>query len=273
MKHARSCSNMDWKNTHISRRWTLHKSTDNQQEFAIHRSLLSLQVGSGEKAEITEHSNQAFSRLRSFPSIFSVHFPVSLLRLCISHLSYLRTKTPPLPSLVSASPFLADDLIKCNRPSCSRNSFSSSSPFPNPNPNPDPLLPKTLPCPLKYSPVVRPNLADSSQLIPISPTGPSLYFIPYLEVRLDQSDLRMEAKESSTVPAATALAGSKDGPVSDESRLSDARGLAKEAAFLFQSRRLQECIDVLNQLLQKKHDDAKVCGGLSLDCMIVWLDF
>ncbi|RZR90008.1 hypothetical protein BHM03_00017835, partial [Ensete ventricosum] len=218
-------------------------------------------------------SNQAFSRLRSFPSIFSVHFPVSLVRLCISHLSYLRTKTPPLPSLVSASPFLADDLIKCNRPSCSRNSFSSSSPFPNPNPNPDPLLPKTLPCPLKYSPVVRPNLADSSQLIPISPTGPSLYFIPYLEVRLDQSDLRMEAKESSTVPAATALAGSKDGPVSDESRLSDARGLAKEAAFLFQSRRLQECIDVLNQLLQKKHDDAKVCGGLSLDCTIVWLDF
>lgn len=75
----------------------------------------------------------------------------------------------------------------------------------------------------------------------------------------------MEAKESSTVPAATALAGSKDGPVSDESRLSDARGLAKEAAFLFQSRRLQECIDVLNQLLQKKHDDAKVCGGLSLE--------
>ncbi|CAL9056660.1 unnamed protein product [Musa banksii] len=72
----------------------------------------------------------------------------------------------------------------------------------------------------------------------------------------------MEAKESSTVPAATALAGSKDGPVSDESRLSDARGLAKEAAFLFQSRRLQECIDVLNQLLQKKHDDAKVVHNI-----------
>lgn len=69
----------------------------------------------------------------------------------------------------------------------------------------------------------------------------------------------MEAKDSSdSSSAASALAGSKDGLANDEGNLSDADGLAKEAAFLFQNRRFQECVDVLNQLLEKKKGDAKV---------------
>ncbi|WOK91615.1 CCR4-NOT transcription complex subunit 10 isoform X1 [Canna indica] len=75
----------------------------------------------------------------------------------------------------------------------------------------------------------------------------------------------MEAKDSSAAPAAAApLPGGKDGPVIDEGQLSDAKALAKEASFLFQSRQFQECVDVLNQLLQKKRDDAKVLHNIAV---------
>ncbi|XP_018675811.2 uncharacterized protein LOC103970918 [Musa acuminata AAA Group] len=67
----------------------------------------------------------------------------------------------------------------------------------------------------------------------------------------------MEAKEASAAPGAAALPETKDGPVSDEGHPLDAESLAKAAAFLFQSSRLQDCLHVLNQLLQKKQDDPK----------------
>lgn len=69
----------------------------------------------------------------------------------------------------------------------------------------------------------------------------------------------MEAKDSPASPsAAAALAGTTDGPANDEGNLSDAKGLAKEAAFLFQNRRFQECVEVLKLLFDKKRGDAKV---------------
>ncbi|KAK1323354.1 hypothetical protein QJS10_CPA02g00227 [Acorus calamus] len=40
--------------------------------------------------------------------------------------------------------------------------------------------------------------------------------------------------------------------------------LAKEASLLFQSRRFGECVDVLNQLLQKKEDDPKVLHNIAV---------
>lgn len=77
---------------------------------------------------------------------------------------------------------------------------------------------------------------------------------------------------SAATGTAVASLGSKDGVTGDEGHLADAEGLAKEAAFLFQGRRFQECVDVLNQLVQKKRDDPKVCGIYLLDCLIVGLD-
>ncbi|CAL9125618.1 unnamed protein product [Musa textilis] len=67
----------------------------------------------------------------------------------------------------------------------------------------------------------------------------------------------MKAKESSFTPGAAALPETKDGPVSDEGHPLHAESLAKEAAFLFQSCRLRDCLHVLNRLLQKKQDDPK----------------
>ncbi|KAG6471123.1 CCR4-NOT transcription complex subunit 10-like isoform X1 [Zingiber officinale] len=75
----------------------------------------------------------------------------------------------------------------------------------------------------------------------------------------------MEVKDSSdSSSATTALAGSKDGLANDEGNLSDAEGLAKEAAFLFQNRRFEECVDVLNHLLEKKKGDAKVLHNIAV---------
>ena len=44
----------------------------------------------------------------------------------------------------------------------------------------------------------------------------------------------------------------------DEGVLSVTAALAKDAALYFQSRKFAECLDVLNQLKQKKEDDPKV---------------
>ncbi|KAG6472817.1 hypothetical protein ZIOFF_070295 [Zingiber officinale] len=57
--------------------------------------------------------------------------------------------------------------------------------------------------------------------------------------------------------ATAALVGTTDGPANDEGNLSDAKGLAKEAAFLFQNRRFQECVEILSQIFDKKRGDAK----------------
>ncbi|XP_042480221.1 CCR4-NOT transcription complex subunit 10-like [Macadamia integrifolia] len=58
---------------------------------------------------------------------------------------------------------------------------------------------------------------------------------------------------------------SRDGSSAEEDGLlSVTAGLAKEAALLFQSRRYTECIDLLNQLLQKKEGDPKVLHNLAV---------
>lgn len=68
----------------------------------------------------------------------------------------------------------------------------------------------------------------------------------------------MEAREPPLPPLVSTGAGGNDGPANEDGPLSDAERLAKEAAVLFQSRHFSECIDILNQLLQKKGDDPKV---------------
>ncbi|XP_010241578.1 PREDICTED: CCR4-NOT transcription complex subunit 10-like [Nelumbo nucifera] len=63
----------------------------------------------------------------------------------------------------------------------------------------------------------------------------------------------------------SSAAVSRDGSSADEDGLlSVTAGLAKEASLLFQSRRFAECIDVLNQLLQKKEDDPKVLHNIAV---------
>ncbi|XP_043724581.1 CCR4-NOT transcription complex subunit 10-like isoform X1 [Telopea speciosissima] len=58
---------------------------------------------------------------------------------------------------------------------------------------------------------------------------------------------------------------SRDGSSAEEDGLlSVTAGLAKEAALLFQSGRYTECIDLLNQLLQKKEDDPKVLHNIAV---------
>ncbi|KAG1327921.1 CCR4-NOT transcription complex subunit 10 [Cocos nucifera] len=73
----------------------------------------------------------------------------------------------------------------------------------------------------------------------------------------------MDAREPSASSVSPA-AGGKDGLANEEGPLSDAEELAKEAAALFQSRRFSECIDVLNQLLQKKGEDPKVLHNIAV---------
>ncbi|KAA8522988.1 hypothetical protein F0562_009411 [Nyssa sinensis] len=62
----------------------------------------------------------------------------------------------------------------------------------------------------------------------------------------------MDSRDSSSM-AANREASSAD----DDIILSVTAGLAKEASLLFHSGKFAECIDVLNQLLQKKEDDPK----------------
>ncbi|GAB4828245.1 hypothetical protein Ancab_035157 [Ancistrocladus abbreviatus] len=52
--------------------------------------------------------------------------------------------------------------------------------------------------------------------------------------------------------------------VADDDGVLSATSLAKEATALFQARKYGECVDVLNQLLQKKEDDPKVLHNLGL---------
>ncbi|OUZ99851.1 Tetratricopeptide repeat-containing domain [Macleaya cordata] len=70
----------------------------------------------------------------------------------------------------------------------------------------------------------------------------------------------MDSRDSSSSAAA-----SRDGSSGDEDGIiSFTAGLAKDAALLFQSRRFTECLDVLNQILQKKEDDPKVLHNIAV---------
>ena len=50
----------------------------------------------------------------------------------------------------------------------------------------------------------------------------------------------------------------------DDGVVSVSASLAKEASVLFQSEKFVECVQVLNQLMEKKQDDPKVSHKLSL---------
>ncbi|KAG6517760.1 hypothetical protein ZIOFF_021158 [Zingiber officinale] len=78
-------------------------------------------------------------------------------------------------------------------------------------------------------------------------------------------EILVELKDSPTSPStAEALVGTTDGSANDEGNLSDAKGLAKEAAFLFQNRRFQECVEILSQIFDKKRGDAKVLHNIAV---------
>lgn len=70
----------------------------------------------------------------------------------------------------------------------------------------------------------------------------------------------MDSRDTSLSSAATRDGASPD----DDAGLSVAASLAKDAALLFQSRKFSECLDVLNQLLQKKEDDPKVLHNIAI---------
>ncbi|GFQ08338.1 hypothetical protein PHJA_002977800 [Phtheirospermum japonicum] len=52
--------------------------------------------------------------------------------------------------------------------------------------------------------------------------------------------------------------------VEDDSALSVAAGLAKEAALLFQAGKIVDCLRILYQLLQKKENDPKVRHNIAI---------
>ncbi|KAK6941696.1 hypothetical protein RJ641_027073 [Dillenia turbinata] len=62
----------------------------------------------------------------------------------------------------------------------------------------------------------------------------------------------------------SANANNREGSTDDDGLLSLTAGLAKDAALLFQSGKFGECVDVLNQLLQKKEDDPKVLHNIAI---------
>lgn len=69
------------------------------------------------------------------------------------------------------------------------------------------------------------------------------------------------SSSSTTAPAlapAPARDGSSPADTTDDAGFSVYVALAKDAALHFQSGKFTECVEVLNQLLQKKQDDPKV---------------
>ncbi|MED6191341.1 hypothetical protein PIB30_115436, partial [Stylosanthes scabra] len=72
-------------------------------------------------------------------------------------------------------------------------------------------------------------------------------------------DLTMEARDSSTSPSSTAANRDASSVTdADDAVFTVTVALAKDAALHFQSGKFADCVDVLNQLLQKKQDDPKV---------------
>ncbi|KAA0050126.1 CCR4-NOT transcription complex subunit 10 [Cucumis melo var. makuwa] len=72
----------------------------------------------------------------------------------------------------------------------------------------------------------------------------------------------MDARDSSSSSAPNRDASSS--AVEDDGALSITAALAKEAASLFQSGKYAGCVEVLNQLLQKKEDDPKVLHNIAI---------
>ncbi|KAF8393157.1 hypothetical protein HHK36_021398 [Tetracentron sinense] len=71
----------------------------------------------------------------------------------------------------------------------------------------------------------------------------------------------MDSRDSSS-----SVAASRDGSSSadEDGSFPVKSALARNAVFLFQSRRFTDCIDVLNQLLQRKEDDPKVLHNIAV---------
>ena len=66
----------------------------------------------------------------------------------------------------------------------------------------------------------------------------------------------MDARDSSS--SATPNRDGSSSAIEDDGAVPVTAALAKEAASLFQSGKYAGCVEVLNQLLQKKEDDPKV---------------
>uniref|UniRef100_A0A2P2INN2 Uncharacterized protein MANES_06G047000 n=1 Tax=Rhizophora mucronata TaxID=61149 RepID=A0A2P2INN2_RHIMU len=67
----------------------------------------------------------------------------------------------------------------------------------------------------------------------------------------------MDSRDSS-LPQSTQATAREPSSAEDDAVLSVTAALAKDAAHHFQSRRFPECLEVLNQLKQKKQGDPKV---------------
>ncbi|XP_047947773.1 CCR4-NOT transcription complex subunit 10-like [Salvia hispanica] len=69
-------------------------------------------------------------------------------------------------------------------------------------------------------------------------------------------------------PSASVVLNTRDGSpsaaVGEDDGALFAEGLAKEAAVLFQSGKFADCLKILNQLLQKKENDPKVCHNVAI---------
>lgn len=79
-------------------------------------------------------------------------------------------------------------------------------------------------------------------------------------LRSDLVDLAMDSRDSSSSTATNRDVSATD----DDGVLSVTAALAKDAALYFQSRKFAECIEVLNQLRQKKEDDPKVLHNIAV---------
>ncbi|XP_057769024.1 uncharacterized protein LOC130989043 [Salvia miltiorrhiza] len=72
----------------------------------------------------------------------------------------------------------------------------------------------------------------------------------------------MDSPSSSV--ALTTRDGSPSAAAGEDDGALFAEGLAKEAAVLFQTGKFADCLRILNQLLQKKEDDTKVCHNVAI---------
>ncbi|ESW27046.1 hypothetical protein PHAVU_003G169000 [Phaseolus vulgaris] len=75
----------------------------------------------------------------------------------------------------------------------------------------------------------------------------------------------MESRDlSSSSPSSTANRDASSGTETEDGVFTVAVALAKDAALHFQSGKFAECVEVLNQLLQKKQDDPKVLHNIAI---------
>uniref|UniRef100_A0A5B6ZS72 Putative CCR4-NOT transcription complex subunit 10 n=1 Tax=Davidia involucrata TaxID=16924 RepID=A0A5B6ZS72_DAVIN len=72
----------------------------------------------------------------------------------------------------------------------------------------------------------------------------------------------MDSRDSSS--SSSMAANREASSADDDGVLSVTAGIAKEASLLFHSGKFAECIDMLNQLLQKKEDDPKILHNIAI---------